>query len=194
MVAGAGADAIGLVFYQASPRYVNPGLAADIVQAVGPFVSTVGLFVNAEPDEIKQIQRDTGIHLLQFHGDESSEYCQQFKRPYIKAVRMAPDLDILEQLAGYPEASALLFDAWREDAYGGTGETFDWARLDFTGSQQAKVSIPLILAGGLNVDNVSTAVRTTRPYAVDVSSGVESVPGIKDPALVKQFIERVRLA
>ncbi len=186
MAAQAGADAIGLVFYSKSPRYVSSEMAAEIVSALGPFVTTVGLFVNESPAVVSDKLARTGVQLLQFHGDESPDYCEQFERPFIKAVRMEPDVDIRAELAAHPKASAYLFDAWREDAYGGTGEVFDWARLSIA------ISRPVILAGGLTLTNVAAAVAQTHPYAVDVSSGVESAPGVKDPGLVKRFIEQAR--
>ena len=186
MAAQAGADAIGLVFYSKSPRCVSSEVAAEIVSALGPFVTTVGLFVNESPAVVSDKLARTGVQLLQFHGDESPDYCEQFGRPFIKAVRMEPDVDIRAELAAHPKASAYLFDAWREDVYGGTGEVFDWARLSIA------ISRPVILAGGLTLTNVAAAVAQTRPYAVDVSSGVESSPGVKDPGLVSRFIELAR--
>ena len=188
MAANAGADAIGLVFYAKSPRCVSAAVAADIVQAVGPFVMTVGLFVNETVALVQDTSRQTGIQLLQFHGDEDAAYCEQFERPFIKAIRMAPEIDVAGAVAAHPKASGYLFDAWQADAYGGTGKAFDWARL----SQEASVSGSVILAGGLSSDNIAAAVAQTRPYAVDVSSGVESAPGIKDPDRVQRFIEQAR--
>ncbi len=178
----AGADAIGLVFYPPSSRYVSPLVAAEIVAGLGPFVTTVGLFVNEEAAVVKKTLALTGIHLLQFHGDESPEYCQQFERPYIKALRMSPDLDPLQAIADFPDACGYLFDAWQPDKFGGTGKTFDWQRIAGLASDH------LILAGGLNADNVETAVQIVRPYAVDVSGGVELVPGKKDHCALKAFI------
>lgn len=191
MAARAGADAIGLVFYGKSPRYVSAEVAAEIVQAVGPFVTTVGLFVNAGNDIVNDTLRQTGIQLLQFHGDETAVYCEQFERPYIKAIRMAPDIDVTAAMTTHPKASAYLFDAWRVDAYGGTGESFDWTRLAAV-SESGDSPGSVVLAGGLSADNVAAAVRVSRPYAVDVSSGVESAPGVKDSDLVKKFIDQAR--
>lgn len=188
MVADAGADAIGLVFYEKSPRYVTATIAADIVQAVGPFVTTVGLFVNEAVDVVSDTLRRTGIQVLQFHGDESKAYCEQFERPFIKAIRMAPDIDVAAAVALHPQAGGYLFDAWQPDAYGGTGLVFDWERLSHD------IARSVILAGGLTSDNVAAAVSQTQPYAVDVSSGVESAPGIKDETLVQKFIQQARLA
>ena len=182
----AGADAIGLVFYPPSSRYVSPLVAAEIVAGLGPFVTTVGLFVNEEAAVVKKTLALTGIHLLQFHGDESPEYCQQFERPYIKALRMSPDLDPLQAIADFPDACGYLFDAWQQDKFGGTGKTFDWQRIAGLASDH------LILAGGLNADNVETAVQIVRPYAVDVSGGVEFTPGKKDHRALKAFINRAK--
>lgn len=178
----AGADAIGLVFYPPSSRYVTPHLAEEIVAGVGPFVTTVGLFVNEDAAVVKKTLAIAGLHLLQFHGDESAQYCQQFERPYIKALRMSPDLDPLQAMADFPGACGYLFDAWQPDKFGGTGKTFDWQRIAGLASDN------LILAGGLNPDNVESAVQTVRPYAVDVSGGVELAPGKKDHRALKAFI------
>ncbi len=178
----AGADAIGLVFYPPSSRYVTPLLAAEIIAGLGPFVTTVGLFVNEDAAVVKKTIARSGLHLLQFHGDETSQYCQQFDRPYIKALRMSPDLDPLQAVASFPEACGYLFDAWQPDKFGGTGKTFDWQRIAGLASHN------LILAGGLNPDNVEAAVQTVRPYAVDVSGGVELMPGKKDHRALKAFI------
>ena len=183
----AGADALGLVFHRASPRAVTIAQAAEVSAAVGPFVSTVALFVNAAPVYVEEVLAATGIHLAQFHGDETPEYCRSFRRPYIKAIRMAPGLDAAAMAARYGDAAACLFDAWHPQLAGGTGDVFDWSRLlSCTGSR------PMILAGGLTAANVATAVRTLRPYAVDVSSGVESAPGLKDARLIAEFVAAVR--
>ena len=196
MAANAGADAIGLVFYTKSPRCVSTAVAADIVRAVGPFVTTVGLFVNETATLVQDTLRQTGIQLLQFHGDEDAAYCEQFERPFIKAIRMAPEINVAAAMAAHPKASGYLFDAWQADAYGGTGKAFDWARLSqeaaVSGSVSRSVPGSVILAGGLSSDNIAAAVAQTRPYAVDVSSGVESAPGIKDPDRVQRFIEQAR--
>jgi phosphoribosylanthranilate isomerase len=178
----AGADAIGLVFYPPSSRYVTPLVAAEIVAGLGPFVTTVGLFVNEEAAVVKETLALTGLQLLQFHGDESAQYCQQFERPYIKALRMSPDLDPKQAMADFHQACGYLFDAWQPDKFGGTGKTFDWQRIAGLASDN------LILAGGLNADNVEAAVQAVRPYAVDVSGGVELAPGKKDHRALKAFI------
>ncbi len=178
----AGVDAIGLVFYPPSSRYVKPAVAAQIVAGLGPFVTTVGLFVNEDALVVKETLRLTGLHLIQFHGDESAQYCGQFERPYIKALRMSPDLDPVVAMAAYPQASGYLFDAWQPGQFGGTGITFDWQRIANLASDN------LILAGGLNPDNVASAVQAVAPYAVDVSGGVELAPGKKDHRALKAFI------
>jgi len=178
----AGADAIGLVFYPPSSRYVTPAVAAQIVAGLGPFVTTVGLFVNEDAVVVKETLALTDIQLLQFHGDESEQYCRQFERPYIKALRMSPDLDPGKAMAAYPRACGYLFDAWQPDKFGGTGATFDWQRIVGLAGDN------LILAGGLTPDNVDTAVEAVKPYAVDVSGGVELSPGKKDHRALKAFI------
>ena len=182
----AGADAIGLVFYPPSSRYVTPSVAAQIVSDLGPFVTTVGLFVNEDAEVVKEILALTNLQLLQFHGDESEEYCRQFQRPYIKALRMSPDLEPSRAMAAYPGACGYLFDAWQPDKFGGTGKTFDWQRIVGLASDK------LILAGGLNPDNVEAAVQAVRPYAVDVSGGVELAPGKKDHLALKAFIKAAK--
>ncbi len=180
-----GADAIGLVFYPKSPRYVELSSAGEIARTVGPFVTVVGLFVNASVEEVNTAIGTVGLDLLQFHGDEDEAYCSQFQKPYIKAIRMSPGLDVREVIASYPSARGFLFDAWNENKYGGTGETFEWQRLS------AVADIPFILAGGLNPENVKEAISVVKPYAVDVSGGVEALPGIKSSQLIQQFINRV---
>lgn len=182
-----GADAIGLVFYSKSPRYVDLTSAHKIACAVGPFVTVVGLFVNASIDQVNEVIDAVGLDLLQFHGDEDEAYCAQFHKPYIKAIRMSPGLDIKDVMADYPSARGFLFDAWNKDKYGGTGETFEWQRL--SGLDE----IPYVLAGGLNPDNIGEAVATARPYAVDVSGGVEVSPGVKSSELIQQFIDGVNV-
>ncbi|HBD11836.1 MAG TPA: phosphoribosylanthranilate isomerase [Porticoccaceae bacterium] len=185
----AGADAIGLVFYADSPRCVSIEIAREIVRTVGPFTTTVGLFVNAAVSELEQCVRETGVHVVQLHGDETPAYCRQMTTPYLRAIRVAPETDVAAAIAAYPAAAGYLMDAWHPERYGGTGECFDWHRVAGMASDPARV---LILAGGLSVDNIVEAVQSVRPYAVDVSSGVESAPGKKDPRLVREFIARVR--
>lgn len=188
VAADAGADAVGLVFHPASPRCVSIAMAASIVRMLGPFVTTVGLFVDAAPARVREVLARTGVHLLQLHGSETPDYCAQFGVPYIKALRMAPGLDPAAAAANYPTAAGLLFDAWDPLVAGGTGARFDWSRLP------APRDRPLILAGGLDPANVAEAVRQVRPYAVDVSSGVEVAPGIKDPQLLRDFIAAAKAA
>lgn len=183
-----GADALGFVFHPPSPRAVSVDTAAAIAAALGPFVTTLALFVDADPDRVAEVMAATGIHLAQFHGEESPDYCAAFRRPYIKAIRMAPGLDPRTAAERYPGAAACLFDAWDPALAGGTGTAFDWSRLP------GSLARPLILAGGLTAANVGEAIRRVRPYAVDVSSGVESAPGRKDPALLRAFLTAVQAA
>ena len=181
----AGADALGFVFYEKSPRYVLPETVQQIVSQLPPFVTTVGLFVNAGVDVIEQTVQLTGINVIQLHGDESPEECHFSATPVIKAVRVK-DADSLAGIERY-RVSALLLDAWNDQQYGGTGESFDWQLArNLTGE------LPLILAGGLNPDNVAEAIRVVNPYAVDVSSGVEVSPGEKDHHKIHKFIQQVR--
>ena len=182
----AGADAIGMVFYRDSKRFIDPAEAQKIIAAVGPFVTTVGLFVNEQVAVVERVIRSIGIQIVQLHGDEDAAYCDQLAFPYIKAVRMAPGVEPLKVMAEFPQAKAFLYDAWQADQYGGTGTCFDWHRVANIAER------PAILAGGLTVDNVSEAVALTRPYAVDVSGGVESSPGRKDKLLMERFIKSAK--
>lgn len=193
--ARAGADAIGLVFYPPSPRYVDPRRAADIVAALPPFVTTVGLFVDTPPEQIAALLEQVPLDMLQFHGDESPDYCAGFQRPWIKALRMRDGVDPQAEAERYRAAGArgLLVDSYVPGVPGGTGERFDWDRLP------ANPSLPLVLAGGLDPANVAEAVRRVRPWAVDVSGGVEVIGvdgrrqgGIKDPGAVSAFIRAAR--
>jgi len=183
----AGADALGLVFYPPSPRYVDPSTAARLASEVPPFVCVVGLFVNAEPQTVRATLATVPLHLLQFHGDEDEAYCRQFDRPYVKAARVRPGLDLLQYASSFPSAQAILLDAF-VDGYGGGGRVFDWSLVP------AELGRPLILSGGLDEDNVGEAVRRLRPAAVDVSSGVEASKGIKDPGKMRAFVAAVRAA
>ncbi|MCW8127049.1 phosphoribosylanthranilate isomerase [Microbulbifer halophilus] len=178
----AGADALGLVFYAGSPRCVTAEQAAAIAKAVPPFVTLVGLFVNADSAGVEDTLARVPLNLLQFHGTESAEYCEQFRRPYIKALRMKDDLDVLAAMAEHPAARGFLLDAYRPGVPGGTGESFDWQRVPQDSGQQ------IVLAGGLTPGNVARAVDTAQPQAVDVSGGVEASPGRKDPQKVAAFI------
>lgn len=181
----AGADAVGLVFYPPSPRAVTADLARSLIQRIPPFVTRVGLFVNEDPLRVGAVLDEVGLDLLQFHGDESDAYCSQFNRPFIKAARVRPELDLVEFARSFPSARALLLDAYVE-GYGGGGKTFDWTLIP------PGLPLPLILSGGLQPENVADAIRGLRPWAVDVSSGVESAKGIKDAARIAAFVAAVK--
>ncbi|WP_107866569.1 phosphoribosylanthranilate isomerase [Agitococcus lubricus] len=182
-----GADALGFVFYAPSPRAVTIAQAKAIIAALPPFVTTVGLFVDAEVTEVQQTLAEVPLSLLQFHGDEPQNYCQQFAKPWIKALSMQPDVDIHAKIAAYDQASAILLDAWHPQLKGGTGECFDWRHWP-------KSQKPLILAGGLTPENVAEAIHLTQPYAVDVSGGVEASKGIKEFTLLQAFMAGVNAA
>ena len=189
--ADAGADAIGLVFHRPSPRDVDLERAHSIARAVPPFVATVGLFVNPARDDVRRALDMLPLSLLQFHGDETDDFCAQFGRPYLKALRVKPGVsrvDLLQSFAGFRGASAILADAYRAGVVGGTGETFDW---DLLPSQR---DVRIVLSGGLTPDNVGDGIARVRPWAVDVSSGVESSPGVKDCAKIARFIDAVHRA
>lgn len=182
----AGADALGFVFYAKSPRNLSVEQAAALVRALPPFVQSVGLFVDAAPDFVHAVLETVPLDLLQFHGGETPEYCRQFGKPYLKAVRVRPGVDLVKYATDFADARALLLDAYVAGVPGGTGERFDWRLIP------AGLNKPIILSGGLNPDNVLEAVQTVQPWAVDVSSGVEAAPGIKDAAQVAAFIERAK--
>lgn len=184
--ANLGADAIGLVFYSKSARVIDVTQATRIIRALPPFIATVGLFVNAEPTEINAVLRQLPLQLLQFHGDEEPDYCSSFGLPYIKAVPMGIGADVQDYAQRFESASALLLDSHGGARTGGSGYGFDWALIP------SHIGKPIILAGGLNPDNVTQALQRIRPFAVDVSSGVESTKGIKDIGLMHQFIRRVQ--
>lgn len=186
--AQAGAHAIGLVFYRPSPRYVTPEVAREIVRVLPPFVTAVGLFVDASAVEVRAAIAVAGVGLLQFHGSETPEFCRQFGVPYIKAVRVRTGTDLLQYARDYHDAKALLLDAYVEGTHGGTGQSFDWSVIPRT------LPVPVVLSGGLNPQNVTGAIQQVRPWAVDVSSGVESAPGIKDAAKIAAFMSGVRNA
>lgn len=186
--AQAGADAIGLVFAPASPRRVDLEQAAAIVSALPPFVTSVALFVDPLAEEVRAVLDAFRPDLLQFHGDEPPDFCAAFGLPYLKAVRVRPETDLLQYAARYADARGLLLDAYHPDSHGGTGRRFDWDLIP------ARLPRPIVLAGGLAPDNVAAAVRQVRPWAVDVSSGVEVAKGIKDAGLVTRFIREVRNA
>lgn len=181
-----GASAIGLVFWKRSTRYVAPGTAQEIIRALPPFVTTVGVYVDPDPEWVKETFFVAGLNLLQFHGDESPEFCQRFSLPYIKAVRVRPGLDLLQYAARYVEARGLLLDTYVDGAPGGTGHVFDWSLIP------QNLPLPLILSGGLHAGNVTMAINQARPWAVDVSSGVEASKGIKDAEKIAAFMRGVR--
>ena len=182
----AGADALGLVFYDKSPRHVAPLQAATICAALPPFITRVGLFVDASADFVKSVLQTVPLDLLQFHGDETPAYCAQFGKPYIKAVRVQAATDLLKYAADFDAACGLLLDAYVPGVPGGTGESFDWKLIP------ANFPKPVVLSGGLTPANVCGAVQQTRPWAVDVSSGVELSKGIKDSNQVAQFIANAK--
>jgi phosphoribosylanthranilate isomerase len=181
-----GAHAIGLVFYRPSPRYVTPETAAGIVRALPPFVTAVGLFVDAAAEEVREIAARTRIQMIQFHGSETPEFCARFELPYLKAVRVRPEVDLLQYARDFRSAKALLLDAFKEGLHGGTGAVFDWDLIP------AALPLPVVLSGGLHPENVAEAIRRVRPCAVDVSSGVEASKGIKDASRVEAFVNGVR--
>jgi phosphoribosylanthranilate isomerase len=180
-----GIDAIGLNFYAKSPRHVNIDSAREIVAALPPFVNKVGLFVNANPSLIDEVLCEVALDTLQFHGDESPSDCAQYEMPFIKAIRVSPEVDLIKTANEYSQAGALLLDTYQSDFYGGSGKSFDWSLA------KIEVDLPIILAGGLTPDNVSAAIDIAQPYAVDVSSGVESAKGLKDIDKIRAFISSV---
>lgn len=182
-----GADAIGLIFVEKSSRYVSFTEARVIAESMPPFVTVVGLFMDAPAGKVREALKVVPLNLLQFHGEESPEFCDQFNMPYIKVLRMRDNANVVAFAQEYPNAAGILLDAYHKGgAGGGTGQTFDWNLIpDY-------VPLPLILAGGLNPDNVASAIEMIRPYAVDVSSGVESEPAIKDHKKIEQFIKEVQ--
>ncbi|MCV6612745.1 MAG: phosphoribosylanthranilate isomerase [Amphritea sp.] len=184
----AGADALGFVFYAPSPRAVTVAQAAEIIRQLPPFVTTTALFVNETAEQIETVIAETGIDLLQFHGDETPEFCAQFSRPYFKALRMAPGIDVAAESVRYTAARGILLDAYRAGVPGGTGEVFDWDRIP------ENLDKPLILAGGLDHTNVAQAVAQVEPYAVDVSGGVELSKGVKDKSKITLFMREVARA
>ncbi len=185
--AEAGADAVGFVFHSASPRYIKPENAGVIARALPPFLTTVRVFVDSPPDQVKQTLAAAGLDVAQLHGSESVEYCAMFPR-VIKAMRVKGP-EVVDMLKEYTSVSAFLLDAFHPDALGGTGESFDW-KIAAKAAQTHRI----ILAGGLTPDNIAEAVGQVRPYAVDVASGVEKTPGIKDLDKVREFIRRAKVA
>ena len=190
-VVNAGADAIGFVFFPPSPRHVSAAQAKELIRHVPAYVQTVGLFVNATADDIADVLKLVALDIIQFHGDETPEDCQaiaaQVGRRWYKAIQVKADLDVIAEIQQYQQAgaSAMLLDAWHPELKGGTGHRFDW-------SQFPKLDLPLILAGGLNPDNIEDAIKITHAYAVDVSGGVESAKGIKDQQRIEQFMQGVQ--
>lgn len=185
LAAALGADAVGLVFHPKSPRSVTVERARAIVAALPPFVTRIGLFVNAAPEAIEAVLSAVPLDVLQFHGDEPAEACRPYGRPYIKAIRMRPEVDLHGAARAYHDAGALLLDAFVEGIEGGTGRSFDWSRIP------KDLPKPIILAGGLTPDNVARALTLVRPYAVDVSGGVERNKGVKDEDKMRRFISLV---
>ena len=183
-----GADAIGLVFYERSPRHVSLARATQLAAALPPFITVVGLFVNADAVFVREALESVPLDVLQFHGDESPEFCGQFGKPYLKAIRVKEGVDLLQCASDFCDAQGLLLDAHVEGIPGGTGATFDWTLIP------EELPLPVILSGGLDVENVAAAIEQVRPYAVDVSSGVEASKGIKDAAKIARFIQEVKRA
>ena len=179
-----GVDAIGLVFFEASPRAVTIAQAKKIVAILPPFVSVVALFVDAAASNVNDCLAALPIDMLQFHGDESQEYCAQFSRPYLKAIRMREGIDLVAQSEIYNDACALLLDSYQPGVQGGTGQTFDWSMIK-------KIDKPIILAGGLTAENVRGAIKRVHPFAVDVSGGVEEDKGIKAHEKINAFMQEV---
>jgi len=184
--AAAGAHAIGLVFHASSPRFVEIPRAREIAESLPPFVTAVGLFVDPEPELVRAVLNEVPLQLLQFHGQEPPALCGGFRLPYIKAARMGQGGDLLQYAALYQGARGLLVDAFVEGVHGGTGQSFDWAELP------RNLPLPVVLAGGLTPDNVGDAIRAVRPWAVDVSSGVEREKGVKDADKIAAFIRGAR--
>ena len=181
----AGADALGFVFYPPSPRCLPLGQAQALAATVPPFVTRVGLFVNAEPQDVRATLAAVPLDLLQFHGEEEPDYCAQFGRPWVKAARVRPGLDLLEFARRFAAAQALLLDAFVE-GYGGAGQRFDWSLIP------PSLPLPMILSGGLDAANVGAAITGLRPWAVDVSSGVEVAKGVKDAEKINAFVAAVK--
>lgn len=181
----AGADALGFVFYAPSPRAVSAAQVQAIIKNLPPYIGKVGLFVNASASEVQQVIDTTSLDCLQFHGDEAADYCEKFNLPYYKAIRVKPEVSLVQCELDFASASALLLDTFSEKAVGGTGQTFDWGLIP------AGLKKPLVLAGGLNPLNVADALQQVQPYAVDVSGGVEAQKGIKSPEKIAAFMQQV---
>jgi phosphoribosylanthranilate isomerase len=181
-----GAHALGFVFYEKSPRHLVLDQAVVLLKSVPPFVTVVGLFVNPAADYVREVLANISLDVLQFHGEETPEFCAQFGKPYLKAVRVKAGVDLLQYASRYHSAQGLLLDAYVEGSHGGTGESFDWGLIP------SELPLPVILSGGLQAGNVAEAIKQVRPYAVDVSSGVEAAKGIKDAAKIAAFISEVK--
>ena len=179
-----GVDALGFVFYSPSPRAVTVAQVKDIIEGLPPFVSIVALFVDASADEVNNCLNKLAIDIVQFHGDESVEYCEQFNTPYMKAIRMKEGVELTALAERYSSASALLLDSYQPGVPGGTGQAFDWSMIN-------DIDKPIILAGGLTVDNVAMAIEQVQPYAVDISGGVEQSKGIKEQQKIHDFMHEV---
>ncbi len=183
--AACGADAIGLVFYDNSPRHIGTARAREIALATAPFITVTGLFVNAAPEEIEAVIGQVPLDLLQFHGQENNTDCKRYGLPFIKSIAMRPGIVVADIMAAYPDARGFLLDTWQPRQHGGGGRAFDWGQIP------AALPAPVILAGGLTPETVGAAIHQVHPYAVDVSSGVESAPGIKSADKIAAFINGV---
>jgi len=183
-----GADAIGLIFYPPSPRLVTLERAREITASLPAFVARVAVFVNPAAADVEAVIRACRPDLLQFHGEEAADFCRSFGVPYLRALRVRPGVDLLESLSPFGDAAGWLLDAYRQELYGGTGEAFDWDLIP------RALARPLILSGGLDAENVGEATRRVRPWAVDVSSGVEAAKGVKDERRIAEFMEKIRNA
>lgn len=183
----AGADALGFVFYDPSPRAVTVEAVSDVLNTLPPLITAVGLFVNPDSSDVERVLHACPLDLLQFHGSEDREFCESFGHPYIKAIAMGPDVDAVAAADEHPNARAVLLDSWQPGTPGGTGKTFDWTRIGELGR-------PWILAGGLTAENVADAIAEVKPPAVDVSGGVEQQRGVKDPERIEAFLDAVRSA
>ncbi|HJT51648.1 MAG TPA: phosphoribosylanthranilate isomerase [Nitrosospira sp.] len=183
-----GANALGFVFWRQSSRYISPARARAIISALPPFIISVGVYVDPEPEWVEETFSTAGLNLLQFHGNESPEFCRQFSQPYVKAVRVRAGLDLLQYATLYAGARGMLLDTYVEGQPGGTGHAFDWNLIP------RNLPMPLILSGGLHPGNITRATQQAQPWAVDVSSGVEAAPGIKDAGKIAAFIRGVRIS
>jgi phosphoribosylanthranilate isomerase len=184
-VVDAGADAIGLVFYDPSPRSVRIKLATEIAAAIPAFVSVVALFVDPTKEYVQEVLNNVRIDLIQFHGDEENDFCSQFKTPFIKAIRVRQASDVVASSLRFPNSVGILLDSYKPGVPGGTGESFDWSLIPKNQSN------PIILAGGLTSENVASAILDVQPFAVDISGGVEAAKGIKDSEKIKEFVSEV---